>query len=67
MLLRLARTGLGIAILPELAVRERRRLATIKIADPPMWRSMVLASREDRALTPAVLALRKFLEENLAS
>lgn len=66
MLLRMARTGLGVAVFPELAVRERRKMAILKISDPPMWRSMVLASREDRALTPAVLALRHYLEEKLA-
>jgi DNA-binding transcriptional LysR family regulator len=66
MLLRMARTGLGIAVFPELAVRERGKMAVLKITNPPLWRIMVLASREDRALTPAVVALRNFLEKNLA-
>lgn len=65
MLLRLAEAGLGVAIMPRSALVGNERLAVLDLTEPSLWRTMALASREDRALTPAALALRIFLEEHL--
>ncbi len=65
MLLRLAEAGLGVAVMPKSALVGTERLAVLALKEPDLWRTMALASREDRALTPAALALRIFLEEHL--
>jgi LysR family transcriptional regulator, transcription activator of glutamate synthase operon len=65
MLLRLAEAGLGVAVVPQSALEGKERLAVLQLTEPALWRTMALASREDRALTPAALALRTFLEEHL--
>ncbi len=65
MLLRLAEAGLGVAVIPKSALVGKEHLAVLELKEPSLWRIMALASREDRALTPAALALRIFLEEHL--
>lgn len=64
-LLRLAEAGLGVAIMPRSALVGTEQLAILSLEKPSLWRTMALASREDRALTPAALALRTYLEEHL--
>jgi len=66
MVLRLAETGLGIALMPRLALDGSRRLVALRVSDQQLQRTMALVSREDRALAPAARALRTFLEEQLA-
>jgi DNA-binding transcriptional LysR family regulator len=65
MVLRLAEAGLGIALMPRLALDDSRRLAALRVSDQRLQRTMALVSREDRALAPAARALREFLEQQL--
>ncbi len=65
MILKLAEAGLGVAVIPKLALIGNEQLAVLTLCDPPLSRTMGLASREDRALTPAALALRSFLEAEI--
>jgi LysR family transcriptional activator of glutamate synthase operon len=65
MVLRLAETGLGIALMPRLALDDSRRLIALPVSDQQLQRTMALVSREDRALAPAARALREFLEGQL--
>lgn len=64
-LLRLAEVGLGIALIPPLALVGTERLAVLPLRQPVIQRTMGLASRDSRATAPAVLVLRTFLEERL--
>jgi DNA-binding transcriptional LysR family regulator len=65
MVLRLAEAGLGIALMPRLALDGSRRLVALRVSDQQLQRTMALVSREDRALAPAARALREFLEQQL--
>jgi DNA-binding transcriptional LysR family regulator len=65
MVLRLAEAGLGIALMPRLALDGSRRLIALPVSDQQLQRTMALVSREDRALAPAARALREFLEGQL--
>ena len=65
MVLRLAEAGLGIALMPRLALDDSRRLIALPVNDQQLQRTMALVSREDRALAPAARALREFLEGRL--
>jgi LysR family transcriptional activator of glutamate synthase operon len=65
MVLRLAETGLGIALMPRLALDGSRPLVALPVSDQRLQRTMALVSREDRALPPAARALRDFLEHEL--
>jgi LysR family transcriptional activator of glutamate synthase operon len=65
MMLRLAEAGLGIALMPRLALDGSRRLIALRVSDQRLQRTMALVSREDRALAPAARALREFLEQQL--
>lgn len=62
MLLRLAEAGLGIALMPPLALGGER-LVALRIADQSLRRTMALAVRDDRALAPVARALSRFLVE----
>ncbi|HMQ33804.1 MAG TPA: LysR substrate-binding domain-containing protein [Chloroflexaceae bacterium] len=66
LLLRLAEAGLGLAVIPRLALKGDEQLAVIRLAEPVLGRTMVLVSREGRALSPAAQRLRDFLAERLA-
>jgi DNA-binding transcriptional LysR family regulator len=65
MVLRLAETGLGIALMPRLALDGSRSLVALRVSDQRLERTMALVSREDRAMAPAARALRDFLEREL--
>ncbi len=65
LLLSLAEAGLGIAIIPPLALKGDEALAVLTLDDPPLRREMALVSRDGRALSPAAQRLRAFLEERL--
>lgn len=67
MVLRMAELGLGIALMPRLALHENTRLAALRVSDQQLERTMALVSREDQALAPAARALRDFLEQELAA
>lgn len=66
MVLRMAELGLGIALMPRLALHGNTRLVALRVSDQRLQRTMALVSREDRALAPAARALRAFLETRLA-
>ncbi len=65
MVLRMAELGLGIALMPRLALQGNTRLTALPVSDQRLTRTMALVSREDRALAPAARALRDFLEQEL--
>lgn len=65
MVLRLAEAGLGIALMPRLALDSAPNLVALRVSDQALGRTMALVSREDRALAPAARALRAFLESRL--
>jgi DNA-binding transcriptional LysR family regulator len=66
MLLRLAEVGLGIALMPPLALSGAERLAVLRVRDQTLRRAMGFVSHGDQTLTPAALALRDFLANRLA-
>lgn len=64
MLLRLAESGLGVAVIPPLALHGNEQLVKLRLlSDPPLRRRMALVSRKSQA--PATLRLRAFLERRL--
>lgn len=65
MLLRLAEVGLGIALMPPLAMQSER-LAAVRISDQELRRTMALVIHHERGLIPAALTLHGFLAEYLA-
>jgi DNA-binding transcriptional LysR family regulator len=65
MLIRLAEVGLGLALMPPLALIGVDQLAVLKISDQSLRRRMVLVSRQDHALTPVAAAMRDFLAQRL--
>jgi DNA-binding transcriptional LysR family regulator len=65
LLLRLVEANLGIAVIPLLAITPREQLAVVPLHDPPLTRTMALASREGRALAPAAARMRDYLVERL--
>ncbi|MEN9937429.1 MAG: hypothetical protein RLZZ387_4008 [Chloroflexota bacterium] len=65
MVLRLTEAGLGVAVIPPLALAGGEPVAVLSLREP-LERTMALASREGRALPPATLVLRAYLEERLA-
>jgi LysR family transcriptional regulator, transcription activator of glutamate synthase operon len=67
LLLRLAEVGLGLALMPPLALRGNERLAVLQISDQVLQRTMGLVSRRDRAVTPVAAAMRAFLTTHLRS
>lgn len=64
MLLRLAEAGLGVAVIPPLALTGSEPLAVLHTRER-LQRTVALASREGHMLPPATLTLRAFLEEHL--
>lgn len=65
LLLRLAEAGLGIAVIPPLALKGDERLAVLELEGAPLERTMALVSRETRALTPAAQRLHDYLAAEL--
>ncbi|NJM06266.1 LysR family transcriptional regulator substrate-binding protein, partial [Candidatus Gracilibacteria bacterium] len=61
LLLRMAEAGLGIAIVPPLALKGDEELVVIELAAPHLDRTMALVARDGRALTPAAQRLHSFL------
>ena len=53
--------GLGVAIVPELALAEATNICVLKIEDQNLRRSLGLVWRKGQYLSPAARALREFL------
>lgn len=58
LVLRLVAADLGIAIIPPIALTGAEPLAVRPLHDPPIRRTMGLATRDGRALTPAATRMR---------
>jgi DNA-binding transcriptional LysR family regulator len=65
MLLCLAEVGLGLALMPPLALSGNERLVQLSIRDQDLRRTVGLVSRRDRALIPAAETMRNFLAQRL--
>lgn len=66
LLLRMTEAGLGLTVLPPLAIKGRPQLKGLElISETDLSRTMALISREGRELTPAARRLREFLEDHL--
>ncbi len=55
--------GLGVALVPELALEGRSDVHALRIADQPLHRSLGLVWRKGHYLSPAARALRDFLTQ----
>lgn len=67
LLLRMTEAGLGVTVLPPLAIEGRPQLKGLKlISETDLSRTMALISRQGRELTPAARRLREFLVDELA-
>ncbi len=64
-LLRFVAAGLGVALVPRLAVQEVQDLVALRVADQVLQRSLGLVWRGDRVASPAARALREFLVDHL--
>lgn len=64
-LLRLVAAGVGISLVPRLAVQEGDGLSVLHIRDQRLYRSIGLVWRGDRVASPAARALREFLVGHL--
>jgi len=57
--------GLGVALVPEMALEDVKKIHTLKIADQDLRRALGLVWRKGHYLSPAARALREFLvDEN---
>jgi DNA-binding transcriptional LysR family regulator len=64
-LLRFVATGIGVALVPRLAVNGSSDVATLRVSDQRLSRTLGLVWRGDRVASPAARALREFLVEQL--
>ncbi len=55
--------GLGVALVPELALQGRRDIHAVRVSDQPLRRALGLVWRKGHYLSPAARALRDFLIE----
>jgi DNA-binding transcriptional LysR family regulator len=65
LLLRLAEAGLGVAIIPPLALTGSEQLARLKLREPVLRRTMALVSPQERQLATGAEHLRAYLEQRL--
>lgn len=65
--LRFAAAGLGVALVPRLALSGAVGLVGVSVSDVPMSRTLGLIVHRERSLSPAALALQSFLLERLAT
>ena len=65
--LRFVEAGLGHAVVPDIALRNRHNLRTSHIVNPPLERHLAVAHREPTALPLAVQAFRSMLLDGLAA
>lgn len=64
-LLRFVAAGLGVALVPRLALDGQNDLVAVRISDQKLRRSLAIVWRQDRVASPAARALREFLIETL--
>jgi DNA-binding transcriptional LysR family regulator len=64
-LLRFVAAGVGIALVPRLAVQGAADLVSLHVSDQKLQRSLGVVWRGDRVASPAARALREFLVEQL--
>jgi DNA-binding transcriptional LysR family regulator len=64
-LLRLVAAGVGIALVPRLAVQNNNDLGVLQVSNQTLTRSLGIVWRGDRIASPAARALREFLVEQL--
>ncbi|MCG8351518.1 MAG: LysR family transcriptional regulator [Chloroflexales bacterium] len=64
-LLRLVAAGVGIALVPRLAVQGNNDLGVLQVSNQSLTRSLGLVWRGDRVASPAARALREFLVEQM--
>ena len=64
-LLRFVVAGIGVALVPRLAVQNTNDLVALPVSDQKLQRSLGLVWRGDRAASPAARAMREFLVEEL--
>ncbi|HLT58684.1 MAG: LysR family transcriptional regulator [Limnochordales bacterium] len=63
--LRFVQSGLGVALVPEIAVRRTTGIAAVPLSDPPLERTIGIAYNPGRYLSRAAAALREFLRTAL--
>lgn len=66
-LLHLVSAGVGITLVPRLAVQPTNTLAMLTVSDQRLQRTLGLVWRGDRVASPAARALREFLVDHLRS
>jgi LysR family transcriptional regulator, transcription activator of glutamate synthase operon len=64
-LLRFVAAGIGVALVPRLAINGTLDVATLRVTDQRLTRSLGLVWRGDRVASPAARALREFLVSRL--
>ena len=64
-LLRFVAAGIGVALVPRLAVHDAHDLVPLRVSDQALQRTLGLVWRGDRVASPAARALREFLVEEL--
>jgi LysR family transcriptional regulator, transcription activator of glutamate synthase operon len=64
-LLRFVAAGIGIALVPRLAVQGTSDICTLRVTDQHLQRSLGIVWRGDRVASPAARALREFLVQEL--
>jgi DNA-binding transcriptional LysR family regulator len=64
-LLRFVAAGIGVALVPRLAVNASSDVATLRVSDQRLTRTLGVVWRGDRVASPAARALREFLVEEL--
>lgn len=64
-LLRFVAAGIGVALVPRLAVQGKQDIVALQVSDQQLRRSLGLVWRGDRVASPAARALREFLVEEL--
>jgi DNA-binding transcriptional LysR family regulator len=64
-MLRLVAAGVGITLVPNLAVHETQGLRVLRVRTQKLRRSVGMVWRNDRTASPAARALREFLVEEL--
>lgn len=64
-MLRLVAAGMGVALVPRLAIQGLVDLAVLRVSDQHLQRSLGIVWRGDRTASPAARALREFLVEQL--
>jgi DNA-binding transcriptional LysR family regulator len=64
-LLRFVAAGLGVALVPQLALEGSNDIVSLSISDQKLRRSLAVVWRSDRVASPAARALREFLVDML--